>query len=762
VSWILLAGVVVALAVALLAVVARRHELRRMAESVRDRERAVRQGSDEARLQHPVVDLSRCLGCATCVAVCPEDGVLELVHGQAMVVRGARCQGISACERECPTGAIRVTLSDAAERDDVPALTDELEAVGAPGLFLAGEVTAHALIKTAVEHGVAVGAEVARRVRAEAADDDGVLDLCIVGAGPAGLACSLEAKRHGLRFVTLDQERVPGGTVAKYPRRKLVLTQPVEMPLYGRLDRTSYEKEELVDLWHDIAAREALPIRCGQAFEQVERDERGGFVVRTRTDVFRARYVCLALGRRGMPNKLGVAGEELAKVAYGLMDAHSYEGRRILVVGGGDSAVEAALGLAERPGNAVTLSYRREGFFRIRSENERRLEASVGAGRLQVLYRSQVLSIQPDAVALRIDRGGRPESLILPNDEVFVLAGGVPPVDLLHGMRQLDSFYNAPLLWPAEERMERIDPALRPAPEPLEEQGSGLVRALAIGLAAAVVALAWALWHLDYYGLPADQRPASGKHALLRPGLGFGLWMGIAASVAIALNLAYLVRRSPRFALRLGSLKLWMTSHVATGLLAFLFALLHGAMAPGNTVGGHAFWALAVLLVTGAVGRYLYAYVPRAANGRELELAEVKARLGRVSEEWDQGQRRFGERARRAVDELVRARQWESSFVGRLAALVGGERALRRLLADLEREGRAEGLAPDQLDETRRLARRAHRTALAAAHYEDLRAVLATWRYLHRWVAALLVLLVAVHVLYALAYGSFFTLGGGR
>jgi len=229
-SWTLLIGGVVTLGVALAAAVARRMELRRMQRSVQKRDRAVRAGTAEAQLSQPIVDLSRCLGCGTCVAVCPEGDVLELVHGQAMVVHGMRCEGISACERECPVGAITVTIANLEERDDIPVLTERLEAVGSPGLFLAGEVTAHALIKTAVDHGTAVAAEVARqRSKAKTDCEADMVDLCIIGAGPAGLACALEAKRQGLQALILEQEERPGGTVANYPRQKLVMTTPLEL-----------------------------------------------------------------------------------------------------------------------------------------------------------------------------------------------------------------------------------------------------------------------------------------------------------------------------------------------------------------------------------------------------------------------------------------------------------------------------------------------------------------------------------------------------
>ncbi len=735
-SWTLLVGLVLALGIAFLASLARRVELARMQRRVGERERAVRVGSANAQLQHPIVDLTRCLGCGACVRACPEQGVLELVHGQAMVVNGARCTGVSACESVCPVDAITVTLADTAERRDIPAISEELEAVGTPGLFLAGEVTAHALIKTAIDQGTAVADEVARRIALETEGGDDALDLCVVGAGPAGLACSLEAKKHGLSFVTLDQEAGPGGTVAKYPRRKLVLTQPVELPLYGRLDRLTYTKEELVDLWHKVARDESLPIRGGEVFQTVEREATGMFVVRTASHAYRARNVCLAVGRRGTPRKLEVPGEHLPKVAYSLLDARSYQQRRILVVGGGDTAIEAAVALAEQPGNQVTISYRNEAFFRLRQKSEDRLDELTANGRIRVLFCSQVVAIRPDVVELELADGPSRGVFAAPNDEVFVMAGGVPPFEAL------------------ERSGVSFDPALRRPVSPVTEQGSGLLRALGAGFLLSVAALGFALWKSDYYSLSIQQRPVHDEYATLRPSSGVGLWFGVTATALIVLNLLYLLRRANVRRFQFGSLKTWMTSHVATGILALLLATLHGGMAPRDTVGGHALWALLVLLVSGAIGRYFYAYVPRAANGRELELEEVKLRLSRLSDSWDESQRAFVDRARFEIGAIVEARQWKSTLVGRALALLGGQRDLGRLLASLAEEGHRQHVPEEHLRETLTLARHAYRTALMAAHYEDLRALLNSWRYVHRWVAALMVVLLVAHVYYALVYGT--------
>lgn len=732
-SWTALLALLLATGMLLVATFVRRQSLLRMQQAVRTREGT---REDRPQLQHPFVDLSRCLGCGACVRACPEEGVLDLVHGQAMVVRGARCVGHAACEAACPVDAITVTLGDTSARDDIPALTG-LEAVGTPGLFLAGELTARSLIATALEQGTAVAAAVA--ARRKAADDEpgeGICDLAVVGSGPAGLACALGAKEHGLDFVVLEQEETIGGTVAKYPRRKLVLTQPIELPLVGRIDRRTYLKEELVELWQQIAAEHDLPIATGCRVLSVERRPDGCFRLATAEGEYLARNVCLAMGRRGVPRRLSVAGEHLAKVAYSLLDAESYDGRRVLVVGGGDAAVEAALALGEQPRTEVTLAHRGAGFPRIRARNADRLAAAAAEGRVQVLTGAQVEKITPARVHLAVADGTGTRNRQLPNDDVFVMIGGEPPFELL------------------QEAGVSFDPALRPKDAAVQEQGTGLAPALGASFVLLLTMAAFAWLHVDYYALSPVDRSTHAKHPILRPGMGIGLWAGIVATLLISANLLYLLRRAGWLGSAFGSLRAWMTSHVATGILALACTLLHAAMAPSNSVGGHAFWALAALVVTGAIGRYFYAYVPRAANGRELELSEVKAALARLGEHFDAGHRAFGDEVRAAVLARIEAQQWRSSFFGRLRGLLLGRLGLHLLLHRLAQRGREQGLAPDQIEPALVLAARAFRTATMAAHYEDLRALLGTWRFLHRWIAALMVLLVVVHVVHALTYAT--------
>jgi hypothetical protein len=279
-----------------------------------------------------------------------------------------------------------------------------------------------------------------------------------------------------------------------------------------------------------------------------------------------------------------------------------------------------------------------------------------------------------------------------------------------------------------------------------------LLPALATALVLSLVLVAWAWSQRDYYSASQAQRPLMSEHEWLRPGGAFGLACGIGGSLLILANLAYLLRRNWLTGLP-GSLTLWMTSHVATGVLALLLILAHAAMAPRNTVGGHALMALAALLVTGAIGRYFYAFVPRAANGRELALHELNQQLAEESADWDRFGRGFGEQARERIRFLVNSGKWKGGVLRRLLALLSTQSAAKEVVRQLRREGREHGLSDDQIERLSALARRAYATALASARYEDLRGLLNSWRYFHRWVAMLMVLLALAHIWIALQYG---------
>ncbi len=735
-TWTLLSCLAVVLLLGLAVAFQRRADLRRQRSVVAERAAMARRKNDTAPLVVPVIDLQRCLGCGTCVRSCPEEGVLDLVHGQAAVVNAAQCVGHARCVAECPVGAVTLGTGDLAERDDVPVLGPDLAAVGTPGLYLVGEITAKALIRPATEQ----GARVARTIgQARGETMPGVHDLVVIGAGPGGLACALGAIEQDLDLLVLDQEPVIGGTVAKYPRRKLVLTEPIDLPLHGRVRQKEFEKEQLIDLWQDLAAEHQVPFRGGVTFERCERLADGTF--RIHTDApdlaeLRAQNVVLAVGRRGQPRRLGIPGEELPHVAYSLLDAGAFEDCEIVVIGGGDSAVEAAMALADQAGNRVTIVYRQDQFFRIRRKNKDRLEQRLEPGRLEVVFRHEPTEIDVDFVTIRSNDGSGVEREI-PADQVFVLVGGEPPF---------------PALQQSGVSFDHSTPAAAAAAntQPSETAAErSLLPVLGGSVVLTLATFAFALWHFDYYSKVAALRAADPKHALLRPDQSLGLWFGIVAVIALLANLAYLLRR--RLTVTFGSLTGWMDAHIVTGVGALLLAALHAAMAPRSTPGGHAFWALAALVVTGAIGRWFYAWLPRAANGRELDLEAIRGDLRSQRG----GTTGFAAAAQQETEKLLERRQWRSTFAGRALTLIGLSWDLNRTLNRLRQRARAEGIAPTDRNATFATIRAAYKTSVAAGHLEDLRAVLATWRWLHRWLALLLMLLIGVHVVMAWLHGAF-------
>ncbi len=388
---------------------------------------ARRSGRGEGpRAQHPHIDISRCIGCAACVDACPEGLVLGVIGGKAAIVAAQKCIGHGLCAEACPVGAIEIVMASPSLAADLPDLTAENE-TNIPNLFVVGELGGLALIKNAVNQGRdCVDVVAARLARSGRQSVGGVYDVCIVGAGPGGISASLRAVERGLSYVTFEQDEV-GGTVAKYPRQKLVMTSPVEFPIAGKFRKLEISKEELLRFWHRTVKEAGLRVNASEGVSNIKPGADGVFTVTTLRGCYAARAVILALGRRGTPRKLGVPGEGLPKVMYSLIDAEAYRNARILVVGGGDSAVEAALGLAHQPGNRVTLSYRGADFKRIKGRNAERLRATVNDRRLELVLQSQLKEVGDRTIRLETPAGERE----LANDYVFILVGGVPPTEFL-------------------------------------------------------------------------------------------------------------------------------------------------------------------------------------------------------------------------------------------------------------------------------------------------------------------------------------------
>lgn len=383
--------------------------------------------SDGPRAQHPQIQADYCIGCGACVAACPEGDVLALINGKVSILNAHKCIGHSLCAEECPVGAITMVMATASAKHDLPYITAEMES-SISNLFIAGELGGLALIKNAVNQGRDCVDVIANRIsmlRIGASNSD-VYDVLIVGAGPAGISASLRAAEHGLKAITLEREEV-GGTVVKYPRQKLVMTSPVEFPLYGAFRKTTLTKEELLAFWEKVMSRADLNIRTGESVETVHKEADNLFHVKTPNNLFRAHAVVLAQGRAGTPRKLGVKGEELPHVLYRLIEADHYTNQNILIVGGGDSAVEAAMGLARQAGNRVTLSYRKGEFTRLKDRNAKRIDEHIRTGKLEVLFNSMPTEFSVGKTIMETENSARE----IASDFVWIFAGGTPPTEFL-------------------------------------------------------------------------------------------------------------------------------------------------------------------------------------------------------------------------------------------------------------------------------------------------------------------------------------------
>ena len=371
---------------------------------------------------HPVVNPDNCIGSGACITACPEHDILGIVNGKATIINASRCVGHGACFHACPVQAITLCIGTEKRGVELPHISDEFETT-IPGIYIAGELGGMGLIKNAVEQGKMAVSYLEPKLKSRS---NANYDVVIVGAGPAGISASLEATKRKLKFVTLEQDSL-GGTVFNFPRAKVVMTSPMDLPLYGKVKLTETSKSELLEIWKNVLSLNHVTINEQEKVDKIV-SKAGILTVQTTKDNYTTKSVLLAIGRRGSPRKLGVPGEEKEKVAYRLLEPEMIHNQKILVVGGGDSAIESALLLADE-NNKVTLSYRSDSFARLKPKNEEKINNAVRSGKVKVILKSEVTEILDNSVILKAADSADPK--VIENDLVYIFAGGILPTKFL-------------------------------------------------------------------------------------------------------------------------------------------------------------------------------------------------------------------------------------------------------------------------------------------------------------------------------------------
>jgi thioredoxin reductase len=618
--------------------------------------------------------------------------------------------------------AIKLVFGTSERGVDLP-MVDEYFESSRPGVHIIGELGGMGLIRNAVAQGMQVGERLAatapRRAGAE---------VVIVGAGPAGLAAALTLKAAGRSFRVLEQGTL-GGTIANYPRQKVVMTEPLQAPFLGKVSRKKISKEELLSVWQQALGKAGIRIDEGVRVLGVDGND-GAFRVQTDKGYVDAGKVVLATGRRGTPRKLDVAGETLPKVTYRLIDAEQYARSEVLVVGGGDAALEAAIQLAEQGNAKVSISYRGESFGRVREANRTRIAELVAGKRVRALMSSQVEKILPKEVVLTV--AGSP--VVLRNDYVIVNIGGELPLEFLSKLKvSLEKHFG-----------EELKKPKRAGTAPREEKQGAVSRrgAHLFYLATAALILGWLALHgWDYYLLSHKARLASPLHESLRSAGRWGHGVGIVATAFMLLNFLYPVRKRSRLLSGVGSLRGWLDFHMFVGFMSPLVIAFHAAFQSNNQLATGTAAALLVVVLTGIIGRFIYGLVP-SDGGKALELSEVNRR-------WEGLRNRLQPIIERSDNPALLERMFEvvarparhGSLLFFFLGLPFAALALRLRLLRARFH-----FQPSAYREFRAGAVQLARLRVQIGFYKSFKRLLSGWRLFHASLAGFLVVAIAAHI----------------
>jgi thioredoxin reductase/NAD-dependent dihydropyrimidine dehydrogenase PreA subunit len=688
---------------------------------------------------YPLINPDICIGSFSCLNACPEGDILGIVESRPLLVMPSHCIGHGKCAAECPTEAIRLVIGTSERGVDLPEV-DEFFESSRPGVHVVGELGGMGLIRNAMTQGVQLGRRLSstleRKTMAKA------VDVAIVGSGPAGIATALALREGGVTFRMLEQQTF-GGTVAQYPRQKVVMTETLELPLVGRFGKKTISKETLMEKWFQMARTANLKIEEGVKVTGIEgRDER--FAVQTNKGPVYARKVVLATGRRGTPRKLGVPGEELPKVAYRLIDPEQYTDCSVLVVGGGDSALEAAIQLANESGAAVSLSYRGSGFGKCRQANRQQIDELVKKGRVQLFLESEVKAIHPETVEMTVAK----KPFTLENDYVLACLGGELPLEFLKNCDvRLKRFHGESL---RKDSQAGAGPAVAragSARRDRERKHNIFVTTLFL-IALAVIAGLW-FFGEAYYVLPKAARLKSPLHPFFKPSGRWGHGVGIVATAVMMLNYVYAMRKRWRGLKGVGDIRYWLDFHVFVGSLSPLVIAFHAAFQSNNVVATSTAASMAVLVSTGLIGRFLVSLVPQR-EGKLIDLAELENQVRGLK-----GQLMAllaGARESMSLDSLL-----EPALVGvgsgnPFALAVAFPRQMIGINMRL-RQVKDHFPSTQQYEDFARSATRLGRLGIQVSFYATLRRYLAVWRVLHVGVSLFMVVMIVAHIALSLYVG---------
>ncbi|MBI5069162.1 MAG: NAD(P)-binding domain-containing protein [Deltaproteobacteria bacterium] len=701
--------------------------------------------SDSARLEeasvddrnlprslHPVIDPDICIGSLACLKSCPEGDILGMVNGTAALVHGQHCVGHGRCAAECPVSAITLVFGTAKRGIDLPDVSEVFES-SRPGVHVVGELGGMGLIKNAIRQGLQAADHLARTRQPAPA---GLVDVCIVGAGPSGLATALGLTHHKLTYRLVEQDSV-GGTIFHFPRRKVVMTETVNLPIWGRFGKKRISKEELLETLQKVIHKAHIKVEQGVKVSGIEGED-GNFTVKTTAGEVRARKVVLAIGRRGSPRKLGAPGEEQSKVVYRLDHPEQYDNEKVLVVGAGDAGVEAACQLAKESKAKVWLSFRGDA-PKCRPPNAADMEAQARAGRLTLLPKSQVKNIGEKEVTL--DVGGKMETI--PNDYVIVNVGGELPTEFLQKAGVEMRRYHGEA--PGRKGASHSAAADREAEARRKERRLELLFAV-LGVVI-LTFLAWRGW--EYYLLQPLQRLKSPMHALFRPAGHWGHGVGIAATLFMLSNFLYALRKRVAWLSGVGDMRAWLVFHVFVGFMSPLVIAFHAAFQSRNLLATGTSLALGVVVLTGIIGRYIFSLVPAAA-GHALELEDLQASFVRARAEVEPLLEMIPnpgpvKRLFESVTEPLPPGSLLHSMLTLPLQSMRSRAALRRVAA----------LFPD--DESRKAFRddflQCERLRLQIGFYRSLKSLMRIWRIFHASLATFLVFAIAAHIGFSLYLG---------